>query len=163
SNSLNQNPPILTRTSLNVGCPTAAVILRTCRFFPSVNSSPIQHAGTVFRYLIGGTRGCISGCGSNIHARHGSVFRPCTITPRPSLFNASAVGIRSTCAQYSRSCAFLGCNNLSFNSASSLNNNKPSESASSRPMPYTPLGNPNSASVRFDDPSGVNCDTTPNG
>lgn len=38
---------------------------------------------------------------------------------------------------------------------------QPLESASKRPIGYTPLGNPNSASGRFVLPSGVNCESTP--
>jgi hypothetical protein len=60
-------------------------------------------------------------------------------------------------------CPREGCSSRWFSVASLLNNSRPSESASSRPIGYTPLGNPNSASVRFGEPSGVNCDTTPKG
>jgi hypothetical protein len=35
----------------------AAVILRTCRFLPSVSLSSIQHVGTFFLNLIGTERG----------------------------------------------------------------------------------------------------------
>ncbi len=52
----------------------------------------------------------------------------------PSFFNASGVGMRSTCAQYSRSWAWRGCNRRSFHSGSSLKSSRPSESASSRPI-----------------------------
>jgi hypothetical protein len=40
---------------------------------------------------------------------------------------------------------------------------KPSESASSLPNGYTLGGNPNSASVRLDDPSELNWEITPKG
>jgi hypothetical protein len=40
---------------------------------------------------------------------------------------------------------------------------KPSESASSLPKGYTPGGKPNSASVRLDDPSELNWESTPKG
>ena len=50
----NAKPPILTRMSRKVGCPMAAVMRRTWRFLPSVNSKPIQQVGTVLRKRIGG-------------------------------------------------------------------------------------------------------------
>ena len=77
----NLKPPILTRISRKAGCPMTAVMRRTCRFLPSTNSRPIQHAGTVLRKRMGGSRGGISGCGSSFHARQGSVARPCTDQP----------------------------------------------------------------------------------
>ena len=91
-----------TRKRRKVGCPTAAVIRRTCRFFPSTSTRPIQQVGTVLRKRTGGTRGGKSGWGSRIQARHGSVLRPATNPPLSRRRSASAVGTRSTCAQYSR-------------------------------------------------------------
>ena len=140
-----------------------AVIRRTWRFLPSINSSAIQQSGTLLRNRIGRVRGGISGCGSNSHARHGSVFRPWIEMPLSSFPKISGVGIFSTCAQYSRSCAWRGCRSFSFHAGSSLNSSNPSESASSRPIGQTFFGNPNSASVRLVEPSPVNCDSTPNG
>ena len=49
--------PIRTRINRKVGCPMAAVIRRTWRFLPSINSSPIQQSGTLLRNRIGGWRG----------------------------------------------------------------------------------------------------------
>jgi len=174
-NSPSQKFPMRTRISRKVGCPIAAVIRRTCRFLPSTSSNPIQQSGTLLRKRIGGilvgTARCAvrssqrddptSGCGSNSHARHGNVLRPWTKMPFSSFFRLSGDGTRSTCAQYSRSCAWRGCNNRSFHFASSLSNNSPSESASSRPIGYTFFGKPNSASGRFGEPSPVNWDSTP--
>lgn len=48
------NLSMLYLMSLSVGSPTAAVILRTCLFFPSVGVSCIQVSGTFFLYLMGG-------------------------------------------------------------------------------------------------------------
>ena len=57
--------PMRTRTSRSVGCPTAAVMRRTCRLRPSVSSSEIQQSGTFNRNRIGGSRGGNSGAGSS--------------------------------------------------------------------------------------------------
>ena len=50
-----------------------------------------------------------TGCGSSRHARQGNALRPCITTPRCRRAKASDVGVCSTCAQYSRSCAWRGC------------------------------------------------------
>ena len=100
--------------------------------FDQFQTNPARRHG--FAEAMGGSRGGNSGCGSKIHARHGSAFRPWMTTPRSSARSASLVGTRSTCAQYSRSWAWRGCSRRWFDSGSSLSNNNPSESASSRPM-----------------------------
>ncbi|MEY2920945.1 MAG: hypothetical protein RL261_2250, partial [Pseudomonadota bacterium] len=43
--------------SRSVGKPTAAVIRRTCRFRPSLNSTSIHAVGIALRLRIGGSRG----------------------------------------------------------------------------------------------------------
>ena len=48
--------PIALRTNLKVGKPTAAVILRTCRFFPSVSVMHSQLVAISSLCLIGGVR-----------------------------------------------------------------------------------------------------------
>jgi hypothetical protein len=54
--SFKRYAPIATRISRKVGCPMAAVIFRTCLFFPSCNFNSIQESGMVFLTLIGGIR-----------------------------------------------------------------------------------------------------------
>ena len=86
--------PTATRTSRNVGCPTAAVIRRTWRLRPSRMVSRSQAVGTFFRNRIGTDR---SGGG-----RLGQMFdlgRPGrTIAEHdpPAGLNARSSGIRST-------------------------------------------------------------------
>ena len=64
----------------------------------------------------------------------GQRFPALNQTPRCNLSSASGVGIRSTCAQYSRSWAWRGCSSRSFHPARRSRAASPSESASSRPM-----------------------------
>ena len=49
--------PMDTRMSRSVGKPTAAVMRRTCRFFPSVSVNSIHESGTVSLVRMGGVRG----------------------------------------------------------------------------------------------------------
>src|SRR5689334_7460680 len=52
-----ENGPILVRTRRRVGSPTAAVMRRTWRFFPSSSVMAIQLVGLSWRTRIGGLRG----------------------------------------------------------------------------------------------------------
>ena len=65
--------PILTRRSLSVGKPVAAVMRRTWRFLPSTSVSSSHAVGILARKRTGGSRGGTSGSPGMRRARHGRV------------------------------------------------------------------------------------------
>lgn len=91
-----RTPPIATRTNRSVGCPTAAVMRRTCLFRPSRRRNSIQKSCTFFRKRTGGSRGGNSGWGSKNPAPAGSVGFPSSTTPSRSCRRADSSGKRST-------------------------------------------------------------------
>lgn len=92
--------PIATRTSLNVGCPTAAVMRRTCRFNPSWSVISSQAVGTFLRKRMGTGRSGSCGSFGNRRTPAGLVLLPFSTTPFCNASNASSFGIRSTCTRY---------------------------------------------------------------
>jgi hypothetical protein len=87
----------------------------------------------------------------------GIVRWPPITTPERKALNAASEGTLSTNAQYVFSTCLPGFNNAAFQRASSLNNNKPSLSASNLPIGHTPPGKPKLDRVSHCEPdSGVN-------
>ncbi len=91
--------PIDTRISRSVGCPTAAVMRRTCRLRPSRIPISIHDVGIAARYRIGGSRGQSRGGASMSRARAGRVRPSFRTTPARSFSIAASAGTPSTCAQ----------------------------------------------------------------
>ena len=159
---VSEKPPMEALTSLRVGCPIAAVILRTWRFLPSV-SVMLSHVSEIACLtLIGGSLGGMFGLGSSIEAMQGKHLCPrIMIVPEQRRSSAIGSGMPSTWTWYVLGWALDGSSSLPFSPDSLDRSSKPSESMSSLPRGYTPFGKVNSASVRCPGLSGVNWHRTP--
>ena len=125
--------PTATRTSRNVGWPTAAVIRRTWRFRPSRRTRRIQAVGTFLRNRIGTGRSGRSGLGVSSSASAGRVGPSARTIPSSEGCDRLGAGIRSTWARYVFGCSNRGSASRWASGPSSVRRSKPSLSRSSRP------------------------------